>query len=127
MLRREVLFLLSPALLAEYRGVLMRPKLVGLHGLTEAEVDRLLTELTANAIWREPQVKSAAPDPGDNHLWALFRFRAIGAFGHWRSTLACSAPLAGARHSALFRTPPLNATKKCTIFLYNYRGALYDH
>jgi predicted nucleic acid-binding protein len=71
MLRREVLFLLSPALLAEYRGVLMRPKLVGLHGLTEAEVDRLLTELTANAIWREPQVKSAAPDPGDNHLWAL--------------------------------------------------------
>jgi putative PIN family toxin of toxin-antitoxin system len=74
MLRGEVLFLLSPALLAEYRGVLMRPKLVGLHGLTEAEVDRLLTEVTANAIWREPHVKSAAPDPGDNHLWALLDF-----------------------------------------------------
>jgi putative PIN family toxin of toxin-antitoxin system len=71
MLRGQVLFLLSPALLAEYRGVLMRPKLIGLHGLTEAEVDRLLTEVTANAIWREPQVKSVAPDPNDSHLWAL--------------------------------------------------------
>lgn len=71
MLRGEVLFALSPALLGEYRAVLMRPKLVGLHGLSEAEVDRLLTELTANALWREPQVETAAPDPNDGHLWAL--------------------------------------------------------
>jgi hypothetical protein len=39
MLSRALLYLLSPALLGEYRSVLMRPKLVKLHGLAEAEVD----------------------------------------------------------------------------------------
>jgi len=71
MLNGELLFLLSPALLAEYRAVLLRPKLVALHGLTEAEVEHLLTELTANALWREPAGKGDAPDPNDDHLWAL--------------------------------------------------------
>ena len=66
-----LLTLLSPALLAEYQAVLMRPKLAALHGLQESEVDRLLTEVTLNALWREPFEKGAAPDPGDNHLWAL--------------------------------------------------------
>ena len=60
-----------PALLNEYRSVLLRPKLVKLHGLAEAEVDRLLVELTANAIWREPDSASPAPERGDDHLWAL--------------------------------------------------------
>lgn len=65
--------LLSPALLAEYRAVLLRPKLCRAHGLDEAEVDTLLTEITANAVWREPanDATHAAPDPGDDHLWAL--------------------------------------------------------
>jgi putative PIN family toxin of toxin-antitoxin system len=73
MLDGRLLYLLSPALLREYRQVLLRPKLMHLHGLSEEEVDRLLTELTANALWREPaqDAPESAPDPGDDHLWAL--------------------------------------------------------
>jgi uncharacterized protein len=71
MLSGTLVFLLSPALLDEYRSVLSRPKLVKLHGLTEAQIDQLLVELTANAIWREPKPGSPAPDRGDDHLWAL--------------------------------------------------------
>jgi putative PIN family toxin of toxin-antitoxin system len=71
MLSGSLLYLLSPDLLGEYRSVLLRPKLVELHGLTEAQVDQLLVELTANAIWREPTMSSTAPDRGDDHLWAL--------------------------------------------------------
>ncbi len=73
MLEGNLLYLLSAELLSEYRSVLLRPKLVRLHGLNESEVDHLLTEITANAIWREPQSDSyhASPDPQDSHLWAL--------------------------------------------------------
>ena len=71
MLSGSMVFLLSPALLDEYRSVLSRPKLVKLHGLTETQLDQLLVELTANAIWREPKRGSPAPDRGDDHLWAL--------------------------------------------------------
>jgi uncharacterized protein len=71
MLDGRLPFLLSPALLAEYRQVLSRRKLVDLHGLQQDEIDDLLTELTANAIWREPVTALPAPDPGDDHLWAL--------------------------------------------------------
>ena len=59
------------ALLNKYRSVLFGPKLTKLHGLTEAEVDVLLVELTANAVWRDPEPSSPAPDRGDDHLWAL--------------------------------------------------------
>ena len=71
MLNGRLLFLLSPALLAEYRTVLLRPKLAALHALNAAEVDQLLTEVTLNALWREPVTHGHAPDPGDHHLWAL--------------------------------------------------------
>ncbi len=71
MLSGTLLYLLSPTLLDEYRTVLLRPKLTKLHGLAEQEVDILLTELVSNAIWREPNPAVAAPDPGDDHLWAL--------------------------------------------------------
>ena len=71
MLSGSLLYLLSPALLNEYRSVLFRPKLTKLHGLTEAEVDVLLVELTANAMWRDPEPSSPSPDRGDDHLWAL--------------------------------------------------------
>ena len=71
MLSGSLLYLLSPELLAEYRSVLLRPKISKLHGLTGAEVDCLLVELTANAMWREPKAASPAPDRGDDHLWAL--------------------------------------------------------
>lgn len=71
MLSGSLLYLMSPALLAEYRSVLLRSKVSKLHGLTEAEIDRLLVDLTANAMWRDPTPGSPAPDRGDDHLWAL--------------------------------------------------------
>jgi len=73
MLEGSLFFLLSPALLQEYREVLARPRLMSMHGLTHEEIDHLLTDLTANALWREPPTDGAqkAPDPGDTHLWAL--------------------------------------------------------
>ena len=71
MLAGTLIYLLSPALLDEYRTVLLRPKLTKLHGLSEQDVDLLLVELTSNAMWREPESASSAPDHGDDHLWAL--------------------------------------------------------
>jgi putative PIN family toxin of toxin-antitoxin system len=71
MLSADFMYVLSPALLQEYRSVMMRSKIQQLHKLAEKEVDQLLSEITANAIWREPQKKHQAPDSGDNHLWDL--------------------------------------------------------
>lgn len=72
MLAGELPFLLSDALIAEYRQVLLRPKIASAHGLSAAEIDTLLTDLIANAIMPEvPPLAAAAPDPGDNHVWAL--------------------------------------------------------
>lgn len=42
-------FLLSLELLAEYREVLLRPKIRRRHGLSPAETDVILTEIAANA------------------------------------------------------------------------------
>ncbi len=71
MLSGELFYALSKGLLAEYRTVLVRPKLLKLHQLSENEVDQILSEITANAIWREPPEAHQAPDTGDNHLWDL--------------------------------------------------------
>jgi putative PIN family toxin of toxin-antitoxin system len=71
MLSGRILYPLSPALLAEYRTVLLRPAIRDRHGLTVEEIDLLLEELVAGAIWREPGGGAPAPDPGDDHLWAL--------------------------------------------------------
>lgn len=67
----DFLFLMSSALLTEYSTVLRRPRIARLHGLSDDELDRLLTELTANAVWRQPSANPQAPESGDNHLWAL--------------------------------------------------------
>ena len=71
MLDGKLPYLMSAELLQEYASVLRRPRISQLHALTDAEVNGLLTELVANAIWREPLATSDAPDPGDNPLWAL--------------------------------------------------------
>lgn len=71
MLDGDLLYLMSDDLLNEYSSVLRRPRLVRLHGRTDDEIDRLLTDLVANAIWREPIASGDAPDTGDDHLWAL--------------------------------------------------------
>jgi len=73
MLSGSLFYLLSKDLLREYRNVLLRPRLSRLHGLNELDIDQLLTEITANAIWREPQPdrNHNSPDPQDAHLWSL--------------------------------------------------------
>ena len=73
MLSGSVLYLLSAELLREHRDVLLRPQLSKLHGLNELEIDLILTEIAANAIWREPEPDKAhpSPDPQDAHLWSL--------------------------------------------------------
>ncbi|MDE2662994.1 MAG: putative toxin-antitoxin system toxin component, PIN family [Gemmatimonadota bacterium] len=71
MLDGGLLYLMSEDLIAEYAAVLRRPALVRRHGLNDRDIDQLLTELTANAIWCEPAAGGAAPDAGDDHLWAL--------------------------------------------------------
>ena len=78
MLDGRLLFLLSPSLLTEYHQVLLRPKLVKLHRLSDNDIDELLTTLVANAVWREPAPSHTAPDPGDNHLWALLTSQPSG-------------------------------------------------
>ena len=69
-------FVVSEALLAEYRTVLVRPNLRKLHGLAVAEVDAILTDLAQHAIVLTPVKASPAPDPGDQLLLELLAARA---------------------------------------------------
>jgi uncharacterized protein len=78
MLSGDLRFVLSDRLLAEYRGVLLRPAIVARHGLTEADVDAILEAIVVNAGWREcaeaeagrTLAATAAPS-GDAHVVAL--------------------------------------------------------
>lgn len=79
MLRAVFRFAMSEALLAEYRSVLLRPKLLRLHRLTEQEIDAILTDLARHAIVLQvPLLPNApvAPDSGDQFLWNLLSSRA---------------------------------------------------
>lgn len=75
-------FVVSEALLAEYRTVLVRPALRKLHGLTVAEVEALLTDIAQDAIVPVPMAvpvapaAQPAPDPGDQGLRDLLAARA---------------------------------------------------
>ena len=69
-------FVVSEALLAEYRTVLVRPNLRKLHGLAVAEVDVILTDLAQHAIVLAPALAPPAPNPGDQLLWELLATRA---------------------------------------------------
>ncbi len=73
MLSGRMVFLLSPKLLDEYRHVLQRPAIANLHGLSHAQIELILVETTANAIWREPRPDKAyvCPDLGVAQLWDL--------------------------------------------------------
>ena len=71
MLAAAFAFVVSEALLAEYRSVLVRPVLRKLHGLTIAEVEVVLTDLAQHAIVLTPVAAPPAPDPGDQLLWEL--------------------------------------------------------
>lgn len=76
MLSAAFAFVVSEALLAEYRAVLVRPGLRKLHGLTVAEVETLLTDIAQRAIVLQPVAGTAAPDVGDQFLWNLLAARA---------------------------------------------------
>lgn len=78
MLDGRVIYLMSGDLLDEYSNVLRRPRLVRLHRRTDEQLDRLLADLVANAIWRDPADGDDAPDPRDSHLWALLSCRPRG-------------------------------------------------
>ena len=58
-------FVVSEALLADYRTVLVRPTLRKLHGLTVAEVEAILTDLAQHAIVLAPAASPPEPDAGD--------------------------------------------------------------
>ena len=78
MLRASFRFVISEALLAEYRAVLLRPKLVRLHRLTALEIDVILTDLARHAIVLPVPLSidaPFAPDPGDQFLWNLLTSR----------------------------------------------------
>src|SRR5438046_2010377 len=71
MLMARFPYLLSIELLAEYRAVLLRPKIRKYHHLKTGDIDAVLTHLAANGTVRDPVPPSKpAPDPKDNHLWA---------------------------------------------------------
>jgi putative PIN family toxin of toxin-antitoxin system len=79
MLAATFTFVVSQALLAEYRAVLLRPKLVKRHGLSESEIDVILTDMVRHAIVlkaTESGSAHTAPDPGDQFLWDLLATRA---------------------------------------------------
>lgn len=69
-------FVVSEALLAEYHSVLVRPGLRRLHGLSDADIETLLTDIAQHAIVLDPAAAPPAPDPGDQHLWGLLAARA---------------------------------------------------
>jgi putative PIN family toxin of toxin-antitoxin system len=72
MLHGRFTYLISLDLLAEYREVLLRSAIRRRHGLTDAEVEVLLTELALNGTLHDPApTLIAPPDPDDRHLWAL--------------------------------------------------------
>lgn len=75
MLTAAFRFVVSEALLAEYHAVLVRPSLRKLHGLTVAEVETILIDLSQHAIVLTPVDAAPAPDPGDQLLWNLLAAR----------------------------------------------------
>ena len=79
MLSASLPFVLSPALLAEYRSVMLRPKITGRHGLLADEVDTIFTDIARHAVKLQPGQPVAshekAPDPGHQLPWDLLALR----------------------------------------------------
>lgn len=76
MLRAAFPFVVSEPLLAEYHAVLARPKVRKLHGLTNGEIEIILTTIAQHAIVIVPVLGPRAPDRGDQLLWDLLATRA---------------------------------------------------
>lgn len=79
MLAAAFAYVISDALLAEYRTVLRRTPLRKVHRLTSGEIDAVLVDLAQHAIVLGPVLAPvptrSAPDPGDQHLWELLALR----------------------------------------------------
>jgi len=75
MLSARFRYPLSIDLLAEYRSVLIRPRIRSRHGLSEAKVDVILIDIAANGFLVDVEVEPTGRerDPGDEHLWRLMR------------------------------------------------------
>ena len=72
MVEGSIRFLLSVELIAEYREVLLRPKIRDRHGLQDEEVDTILQTIALHGMLRSISTDAdRGPDPGDAHLWAL--------------------------------------------------------
>jgi uncharacterized protein len=89
-------FVVSEALLAEFRAVLLRLRLRKLHGLSISEVEAILIALAQDAIELTPVAGPPTPDPGDQLLWDLLTARRASAC-HWRKTTAAGRGHAGSR------------------------------
>ena len=86
-------YLLSLDLLADYRMVLLRPAIRRRHGLTEAEVETILTELALNATVHEPRSSGEAlVDAGERHVWALLESESAAVLVTGDDVLHRSAP-----------------------------------
>lgn len=64
-------FLLSVELLAEYRDVILRPRIARRHSLAAKDIDVILTDITAAASFLRPEQLGPRPSGGDGHLWQL--------------------------------------------------------
>lgn len=64
--------IVSPDLIAEYRRVLLRPRLYRVHGMTATRVDEYIqiVEGYARKV-TPPPAPLVCPDPTDQHLWDL--------------------------------------------------------
>jgi len=72
MVAGTIRFVLSADLLAEYRQVLLRPRIRRLHGLSEGEIDEVLTEIVQAALVLEPMGGTGSRSrSGDAHVRAL--------------------------------------------------------
>ena len=75
MLAAAFSFVVSEALLAEYRTVRVRHGLTKLHGLSVADVERLFVDIAQHAIALASGAAPPAPDAGDQLLWELLAAR----------------------------------------------------
>ena len=64
-------FVVCEVLVAEYRHVLLRPKVQQRHQQAEPVVDAFLAKVAQHATVLEPASGHPSPDPGDQMLWDL--------------------------------------------------------
>ena len=72
MLAGRFRFLLSVELIAEYREVLLRPKIRARHRLSESEGDVRLKEIAVNGVVLDVEPAAAGRRKRDDHIRSLF-------------------------------------------------------